>query len=143
MTRRESVLFLKEFCTFSQTLQPQSRESFFKTLHNLGVLPALEITLASENRQTKSASIDILLFIVDFSPTMVREHMLQQLNNTEDVSQTNELTGSFLACQVGRAPFYLSYNRWLFIPGFCSVVSRNRFVSLPTELLSSILSRPH
>ena len=86
MTRRESVLFLKEFCTFSQTLQPQSRESFFKTLHNLGVLPALEITLASENRQTKSASIDILLFIVDFSPTMVREHMLQQLNNTEDVS---------------------------------------------------------
>ena len=86
LTRRESVLFLKEFCTFSQTLQPQSRESFFKTLHNLGVLPALEITLASENRQTKSASIDILLFIVDFSPTMVREHMLQQLNNTEDVS---------------------------------------------------------
>ena len=80
------MLFLKEFCTFSQTLQPQSRESFFKTLHNLGVLPALEITLASENRQTKSASIDILLFIVDFSPTMVREHMLQQLNNTEDVS---------------------------------------------------------
>lgn len=86
LTRRESVLFLKEFCTFSQTLQPQSRESFFKTLHNLGVLPALEITLASENRQTKSASIDILLFIVDFSPTMVREHMLQQLNNTEDGS---------------------------------------------------------
>ena len=141
MTRRESVLFLKEFCTFSQTLQPQSRESFFKTLHNLGVLPALEITLASENRQTKSASIDILLFIVDFSPTMVREHMLQQLNNTEDVSQTNELTGFFLACQEGRGPYLFIV--WLFIPGFCSVVSRNRFVSLPTELLSSILSRPH
>ncbi len=29
-TRNESVRFLKEFCTFSQTLQPQSRESFFK-----------------------------------------------------------------------------------------------------------------
>ena len=88
LTRRESVLFLKEFCKFSQTLQPQSaeEESFFNTLYNLGVLPALEITLASDNRQTKSASIDILLFIVDFSPTMVREHMLQQLNNTEDVS---------------------------------------------------------
>lgn len=93
------MLFLKEFCTFSQTLQPQSRESFFKTLHNLGVLPALEITLASENRQTKSASIDILLFIVDFSPTMVREHMLQQLNNTEDVSE-GTCVGSFLACQL-------------------------------------------
>jgi len=84
--RRELVLFLKEFCTFSQTLQPQARESFFKTLNTLGVLQALEITLAADNRQTKSASVDILLFIVDFSPSMVREYMLQQLNNTDDDS---------------------------------------------------------
>ena len=33
---------------------------------------------------TKAASIDILRFIVDFSPSMVREYMLQQLSNTED-----------------------------------------------------------
>ena len=39
------VLFLKEFCQFSQTLQPQSRESFYKTLSNLGVLPGEPITL--------------------------------------------------------------------------------------------------
>ncbi len=85
-TRNESVRFLKEFCTFSQTLQPQSRESFFKTLNNLGVLHALEITLASDDKETKSASTEILNFIVEFSPSMIREYMLQQLNNTEDVS---------------------------------------------------------
>ena len=28
--RRDLVFFLKEFCTFSQTLQPQGRETFFK-----------------------------------------------------------------------------------------------------------------
>lgn len=28
--RRDLVMFLKEFCTFSQTLQPPGRESFFK-----------------------------------------------------------------------------------------------------------------
>lgn len=28
--RKELIMFLKEFCMFSQTLQPQSRESFFK-----------------------------------------------------------------------------------------------------------------
>ena len=39
------VLFLKEFCQFSQTLQPQSRESFYKTLSNLGVLPGEPIIL--------------------------------------------------------------------------------------------------
>ena len=67
------------------SLNFQARESFFKSLNNLGILSALEITLASENRATKSASIDILLFIVDFSPSMVREYMLQQLNTTEEV----------------------------------------------------------
>ena len=40
----------------------------------------------AEDTNTKTASIDILLFIVEFSPSMVREYMLQQLNSTEDVS---------------------------------------------------------
>jgi len=30
--RRDLVLFLKEFCTFSQTLQQQNRESFYKVI---------------------------------------------------------------------------------------------------------------
>jgi protein phosphatase-4 regulatory subunit 3 len=82
--RKELVLFLKEFFSFSTTLQPQARESFFKTLSNLGVLQAMEITLAAENKTTKSASTDILRYTVDFSPSMVREYMLQQLSNIED-----------------------------------------------------------
>nr|CAG4647692.1 EOG090X01QS [Moina brachiata]SVE92863.1 EOG090X01QS [Moina brachiata] len=82
--RRDLVLFLKEFCTFSQTLQPQSRETFFKTLASLGILPALEITLGVNDPATKSASIDILSYIVEFSPSMVRDYMLQQANSTED-----------------------------------------------------------
>lgn len=32
--RRDLVLFLKEFCTFSQTLQQPNRESFYKVLQN-------------------------------------------------------------------------------------------------------------
>ena len=81
--RRDLVLFLKEFCTFSQTLQPQSRETFFKTLASLGILPALEITLGVDDMATKSASIDILSYIVEFSPSMVRDYMLQQSNSAE------------------------------------------------------------
>jgi protein phosphatase-4 regulatory subunit 3 len=44
----------------------------------------MEITLAAENKTTKSASTDILRYTVDFSPSMVREYMLQQLSNIED-----------------------------------------------------------
>ncbi|XP_013771985.1 serine/threonine-protein phosphatase 4 regulatory subunit 3A-like [Limulus polyphemus] len=82
--RKDLVLFLKEFCTFSQTLQPQSRETFFKTLLNLGALQALEITLGMDDQTIKSASIDILSYIVDFSPPMVREYVLQQSNPQDD-----------------------------------------------------------
>ncbi|XP_037274437.2 serine/threonine-protein phosphatase 4 regulatory subunit 3 isoform X1 [Rhipicephalus microplus] len=82
--RRDLVLFLKEFCTFSQTLQPQCRESFFKTLSSLGILQALEITLGMEDIVIKTASIDILSYLVDYSPSMVREYAFQQSNVQDD-----------------------------------------------------------
>ncbi|KMQ95894.1 serine threonine-protein phosphatase 4 regulatory subunit 3-like protein [Lasius niger] len=81
--RRDLVLFLKEFCNFSQNLQPQGKEAFYKTLTALGILPALEITLAMNDAQTKTASIDILTYIVEYSPSVVRDYTLQQINNTE------------------------------------------------------------
>lgn len=84
--RRDLVLFLKEFCNYSQNLQPQAKESFYKTLTSLGILPALEITLAMDDLKTKTASIDILTYIVEFSPSVVREYTLQQASNTEEVS---------------------------------------------------------
>ncbi|CAD6240909.1 GSCOCG00008994001-RA-CDS [Cotesia congregata] len=81
--RRDLVLFLKEFCNFSQNLQPQGKEAFYRTLTALGILPALEITLAINDAQTKTASIDILTYIVEYSPSVVRDYTLQQINNTE------------------------------------------------------------
>ncbi|XP_063921345.1 serine/threonine-protein phosphatase 4 regulatory subunit 3 [Zophobas morio] len=82
--RKDLVLFLKEFCNYSQNLQPQAKETFYKTLTSLGILPALEITLAMDDQKTKTASIDILTYIVEFSPSVVREYTLQQANNTEE-----------------------------------------------------------
>nr|CAH7719050.1 unnamed protein product [Callosobruchus chinensis] len=82
--RRDLVLFLKEFCNYSQNLQPAAKESFYKTLTSLGILPALEITLAADDQKTKTASIDILTYIVEFSPSVVREYTLQQASNTDE-----------------------------------------------------------
>nr|XP_036224131.1 serine/threonine-protein phosphatase 4 regulatory subunit 3 isoform X3 [Bactrocera oleae] len=82
--RRDIVLFLKEFCNYAQNLQPQGKDSFYKTLTCLGILQALEITLVMNDQKTKSASIDILTAIVEFSPLVVRNYTLQQeVNRTE------------------------------------------------------------
>ncbi|GIY68475.1 hypothetical protein CDAR_112153 [Caerostris darwini] len=87
--RKELIMFLKEYCMFSQTLQPQSRESFFKTLSSLGVLQALEITLSMNDPSIKSASTDILSYIVDFNPSMVREYALQQSIKLEKLDESS------------------------------------------------------
>lgn len=89
--RRDLVLFLKEFCTFSQTLQPQNRDNFFKALSSLGVLQALEVTLAMGDLAIKTASVDILTYVVEYSPSMVREFALNQESTIDDevcVSET-------------------------------------------------------
>lgn len=82
--RRDLILFLKEYCNFSQTMQPHGKESFYKTLSSLGILPALEITLSSDDLQTKNAAVDVLSYIVEFSPSIVREYTLSQVANTDD-----------------------------------------------------------
>nr|KAG5704214.1 hypothetical protein BaRGS_012502 [Batillaria attramentaria] len=82
--RRDLVMFLKEFCTFSQTLQPPSRENFFKTLSNLGILSTIEIILGLDDERMKSAAIDIFSYIVEFSPSMVREFIVQETQNQDD-----------------------------------------------------------
>lgn len=93
LKRRDLVLFLKEFCNFSQNLQPQDKDAFYKTLVTLGILPALEITLGIKDQKTKTASIDILTYIVEFSPSVVRDYTLQQANNTEEVCITYSVQG--------------------------------------------------
>lgn len=82
--RRDLVLFLKEFCNFSQNLQAHEKDSFYKTLVSLDILPALEITLSVEDAKTKTASIDILTYIVEFSPSVVRDYTLQQSASSEE-----------------------------------------------------------
>ncbi|XP_021946335.1 serine/threonine-protein phosphatase 4 regulatory subunit 3A isoform X4 [Folsomia candida] len=82
--RRDLILFLKELCAFAQNLQPQARESFYKTLTNQGVLPALELALPLHNSAAKAACIDVLNAVVEFSPTIVREYCLHQAADADD-----------------------------------------------------------
>ncbi|XP_022174234.1 serine/threonine-protein phosphatase 4 regulatory subunit 3A isoform X1 [Myzus persicae] len=87
----ELVQFLKEFCNFSQNLQPPQKEGFFRTLTSLGILPMLEMTLMSEDVNIKQAAIDILTILVEFSPSVIREYILQQSSDTVTQANGNEV----------------------------------------------------
>ena len=49
-----------------------------QTLTAHGVLRALELSLPIPDGPAKSASIDVLTAVVEYSPTLVREYCLQQ-----------------------------------------------------------------
>lgn len=82
--RRDIVLLLKELCGFAQNLQPPGKDTFYKSLNCLGILAALELSLASSDKVTKQTSVDILTTIVDYSPSMVREFVLDQAKTNND-----------------------------------------------------------
>uniref|UniRef100_A0AAY4BR81 Serine/threonine-protein phosphatase 4 regulatory subunit 3 n=1 Tax=Denticeps clupeoides TaxID=299321 RepID=A0AAY4BR81_9TELE len=82
--RHELVNFLKEFCAFSQTLQPQNRDAFFKTLSNMGILPALEVILGMDDTQVRGAATDIFSYLVEYNPSMVREFVMQECQQNDD-----------------------------------------------------------
>jgi protein phosphatase-4 regulatory subunit 3 len=84
--KRELVLFLREYCIFSQTIQPKQRDSFFKTLASLKILSAVEVALSSNDQVTKSAAIDIFTYVVEYNPNMTREHAVQQSEGLIDSS---------------------------------------------------------
>ncbi|KAJ8274786.1 hypothetical protein COCON_G00094110 [Conger conger] len=87
--RHELVNFLKEFCAFSQTLQPQNRDAFFKTLSNMGILPALEVILGMEDVQVRCTATDIFSYLVEYNPSMVREFVMQESQNDDDILLIN------------------------------------------------------
>lgn len=55
---------------------------FLQTLTSLGILLMLEMTLMSEDVNIKQAAIDILTILVEFSPSVIREYILQQPTDT-------------------------------------------------------------
>ncbi|XP_040857918.1 protein PPP4R3C isoform X2 [Ochotona curzoniae] len=82
--RRELLFFFKDFCAFSQTLEPDSKEMLFKTLTELGILPALKMAMNVDDLQTKTAATDILTYLVEYSPSTIREYIMEEAQEKED-----------------------------------------------------------
>ncbi|CAM4812302.1 unnamed protein product [Rotaria magnacalcarata] len=82
--RKDLMLFLKEFCVFSQTLQQQNRDNFFQALATHGILNVIQVMLSLDDVTTKQAALDVFTSIVECNPSTVREYMLQETQSTQD-----------------------------------------------------------
>nr|XP_034491252.1 serine/threonine-protein phosphatase 4 regulatory subunit 3B-like [Marmota flaviventris] len=82
--RLELLFFFKEFCGFSQTLQPQSKDALFTTLLQLGILSALKILMSMDDFQVKITATDIFAYLVEYSPSMIRIFVMEEAQDGED-----------------------------------------------------------
>ena len=65
--------FVRELCALSQTLQPVSRDDFFRQLGGLGILPAIELLMSGDDAKLQRLAVDIFAHVVEHSPSMVRD----------------------------------------------------------------------
>ncbi|NWW17183.1 P4R3B phosphatase, partial [Falcunculus frontatus] len=84
--RCELMRFFKEFCAFSFML-PEKRDELLQTLAKLGILPTLEMLMGMDDLQVRSAATDILSYLVEFSPAMVQEFVMQEAHQSENDTQ--------------------------------------------------------
>lgn len=88
--QKDLTCFLKEFCTFAQSLQPngqqQGRESFFRMLMQNDVFQILDPCMSSTIPVTQAMTVELLGMIVDFALRTFREYLMNQ-----DVQHDEEL----------------------------------------------------
>ncbi|NWW68905.1 P4R3B phosphatase, partial [Ifrita kowaldi] len=84
--RCELMRFFKEFCAFAFML-PDKRDELLQTLAKLGILPTLEMLMGMDDLQVRSAATDILSYLVEFSPAMVQEFVMQEAHQSENDTQ--------------------------------------------------------
>ncbi|NWV42323.1 P4R3B phosphatase, partial [Grantiella picta] len=84
--RCELMKFFKEFCAFS-LMSPKTRDEFLQTLAKLRILPTLEMLMGMDDLQVQSSATDILSNLVEFSPVMVQEFVMQEARQNDNDTQ--------------------------------------------------------
>uniref|UniRef100_F1KRM0 Serine/threonine-protein phosphatase 4 regulatory subunit 3A n=1 Tax=Ascaris suum TaxID=6253 RepID=F1KRM0_ASCSU len=97
--RKDLTMFLKEFCSFSTSLQPngpQGREVFYKTLMQNDVLATIEPCIMSKDPQTMATTVEMFVMIVEFNPQIARDYLLQQGRNLSDAKNDQVLLNKLI-----------------------------------------------
>ncbi|XP_025790340.1 serine/threonine-protein phosphatase 4 regulatory subunit 3B-like isoform X2 [Puma concolor] len=118
--QRELLFFFKEFCKFSQTLQPPNKDALFKTLTHLGILPVLKTVMSRKDLQIRSAATDILTYLVECSPSMIREFIMEEAQQSVDGKLFINLISEQMICdtdpELGGAIHLMEFLRALIHP---------------------------
>lgn len=84
--RKDVILLLKELCAYSQSMQANNRDMFMKTLANHGLLQTIDQLMNIEDAKMRSAIVDIIVNIVEFSPSLLRMYLCKEVDPLDEDS---------------------------------------------------------
>lgn len=96
--RQELLGFLKEFSAFAQILKPRSKDTLFRTLTQMGILPTIKVIMSLDDFQIKSTAIDIFTYLVDHIPSVIREFIIEEDQQKENGSLLINLVIKQMIC---------------------------------------------
>ncbi|XP_044965812.1 serine/threonine-protein phosphatase 4 regulatory subunit 3-like isoform X2 [Hordeum vulgare subsp. vulgare] len=82
-SKKELVLFLREFCTISSSLQPAQRMQLSRDLASRGVFDIISDVLRSQEKVLVSAGIDILHYLTQ-DPNLLRSYIANHEENSRE-----------------------------------------------------------
>ncbi|KAI4965084.1 hypothetical protein ZWY2020_057517 [Hordeum vulgare] len=82
-SKKELVLFLREFCTISSSLQPAQQMQLSRDLASRGVFDIISDVLRSQEKVLVSAGIDILHYLTQ-DPNLLRSYIANHEENSRE-----------------------------------------------------------
>jgi len=79
--KKEAIQFIQNLCAMSKNLPVQTRNELFQNLVAHGVFTVIPFALRHHEASVRVAGTDVLVALIDQDPHMVRNHIVQALND--------------------------------------------------------------
>ncbi|KAK7709457.1 Platinum sensitivity protein [Diaporthe eres] len=79
LRKKQAVLFIQQCCAIAKNLQIQSRQGFYSSLLNHGLLAVINFGLRNFDVSVRVGATDILVSMIDHDPHMIRHTLLRQI----------------------------------------------------------------
>lgn len=77
--KKQGVLFIQQCCAIAKNLQLQSRQAFYSSLLNHGLLTVIHFGLRSFDVSVRVGATDILVSMIDHDPHLIRHTIYRQI----------------------------------------------------------------
>ncbi|KAI8052403.1 component of IIS longevity pathway SMK-1-domain-containing protein [Syncephalis plumigaleata] len=99
--RMDALNTLANLCSVTKSTQTAMRDQFYRTLADIGLFTTFEKFLAQPNLPENDIIINMLVMIIDYDATLLRDHILAESKSNDGVTILDHLIRIIHTCKGG------------------------------------------